>query len=445
MSTTTCPNCGKPLRPGAKFCGNCGATLPTAPPPKPAAAAPAPQPVSSVCPHCGKPIRPGARFCSSCGKTIEPAAPVVAPPAAPAAAPPASATPSGPPPGARPVPLGQPPSTPAAPPRAVPSGPKPGAPAPKRKNRTPLFLGVIGLLLLCVLVVVAGFFVYKQDPLGLWGKTPTVALTPLATTPPAAISPAVTTAVAPPATTVAPPVTQPPTVAPTTAVPAIASPTVSLSPTVTVEISPTASVNFTQTVTTAEPNLLTLFEDNFAQNPAGSTQWQVWGIPTHPVTVHGVIDELKLVEPVIGKAGLVSHPNFPISLAPGVEVQFTANLDELFSQNSIVFDWNPIRIRPDKNFNLSGWIRLQIQKERVTLTTNQIIGNKCEKEIDGVQVHIYRVRIIGGRGVELYLDDQVQPSCSFASIGLPADAPGSIAFTGLGWIIQVKAVGPPQP
>jgi uncharacterized Zn finger protein (UPF0148 family) len=42
MTTTSCPNCGKPLRPGARFCGNCGHTIPATPsaqagtPPSPA-------------------------------------------------------------------------------------------------------------------------------------------------------------------------------------------------------------------------------------------------------------------------------------------------------------------------------------------------------------------------------------------------------------------------
>lgn len=166
-------------------------------------------------------------------------------------------------------------------------------------------------------------------------------------------------------------------------------------------------------------------------------------MPSHPVVSHGIIDELQLKNPVVGEAGIVSHPNFPIPIAPGVVVEFTAHLDSLFTQNSIVFDWNPIQVRPDKNFTISGWIRLRIQKEKVTLSGNQVPGNSCETANNGAGLHIYRLRIIAGRGVELYLDDQVQPACAIAPIGLPDNAPGSIAFTGLGWIVQVKAVGPP--
>ena len=41
-----CPQCGKPLADGARFCGNCGASIgaPSAPPPQPAAAVPPPVP-----------------------------------------------------------------------------------------------------------------------------------------------------------------------------------------------------------------------------------------------------------------------------------------------------------------------------------------------------------------------------------------------------------------
>jgi VWFA-related protein len=51
-----CAQCGKPMRPGAKFCQLCG------------------QPVSDAlvgdvtqCPNCGQSAQPGAKFCSKCG------------------------------------------------------------------------------------------------------------------------------------------------------------------------------------------------------------------------------------------------------------------------------------------------------------------------------------------------------------------------------------------
>ena len=72
---SSCPKCGKILRPGARFCGACGYTMGAqlqAPPAVPPPAQPAPAPPAaeqiSYCPDCGRPLRPGARFCGSCGR-----------------------------------------------------------------------------------------------------------------------------------------------------------------------------------------------------------------------------------------------------------------------------------------------------------------------------------------------------------------------------------------
>jgi len=47
--------CNFPIRPGAKFCGNC--RQPIIAPPQ-----------MIPCPHCHTPIRVGAKFCAVCGK-----------------------------------------------------------------------------------------------------------------------------------------------------------------------------------------------------------------------------------------------------------------------------------------------------------------------------------------------------------------------------------------
>ena len=49
----TCPSCGEAVRPDAKFCDSCGATL------------------RRDCSECGQPLRPGAKFCDSCGAAAE--------------------------------------------------------------------------------------------------------------------------------------------------------------------------------------------------------------------------------------------------------------------------------------------------------------------------------------------------------------------------------------
>ncbi len=56
---TVCPNCGAPLRAGARFCRACG---------QPATVEP--QPAEAACAHCGAPLRPGARFCRACGQPV---------------------------------------------------------------------------------------------------------------------------------------------------------------------------------------------------------------------------------------------------------------------------------------------------------------------------------------------------------------------------------------
>lgn len=58
----TCPRCGRPVRPDAKFCGACGQALQPA-----ASAAP---PSAGTCAHCGAPLRPGAKFCGACGHRL---------------------------------------------------------------------------------------------------------------------------------------------------------------------------------------------------------------------------------------------------------------------------------------------------------------------------------------------------------------------------------------
>jgi hypothetical protein len=53
----TCQACGAALKPGVKFCGNCGAAVPETQAP-------------SACPRCGAPVNPGVRFCGTCGSAI---------------------------------------------------------------------------------------------------------------------------------------------------------------------------------------------------------------------------------------------------------------------------------------------------------------------------------------------------------------------------------------
>lgn len=50
---TLCPSCNQPVREGAKFCDNCGASL------------------TLSCPECGAALRLDAKFCDNCGAQVE--------------------------------------------------------------------------------------------------------------------------------------------------------------------------------------------------------------------------------------------------------------------------------------------------------------------------------------------------------------------------------------
>jgi hypothetical protein len=51
-AASVCPQCGKPVKPEARFCGECGAKL------------------LAQCPQCGAPLTAGAKFCASCGTPL---------------------------------------------------------------------------------------------------------------------------------------------------------------------------------------------------------------------------------------------------------------------------------------------------------------------------------------------------------------------------------------
>jgi len=71
-SSATCAHCGEPLLPGARFCGNCGQSVPTDGP--------------RLCINCHAELEPGARFCGICGQRVgAPEAPLAAQPPLPPA------------------------------------------------------------------------------------------------------------------------------------------------------------------------------------------------------------------------------------------------------------------------------------------------------------------------------------------------------------------------
>jgi hypothetical protein len=63
-AAVVCSRCAGPIKPGMRFCENCG--QPVAPEP-PVAAAPA---TPRFCPGCGHPAPPDMRFCGNCGASL---------------------------------------------------------------------------------------------------------------------------------------------------------------------------------------------------------------------------------------------------------------------------------------------------------------------------------------------------------------------------------------
>ena len=59
-----CPNCGKKVNTGSKFCIYCGSPI-TAP------VQTAEEVSGEVCKACGKPLEEGAAFCTYCGTAVE--------------------------------------------------------------------------------------------------------------------------------------------------------------------------------------------------------------------------------------------------------------------------------------------------------------------------------------------------------------------------------------
>ncbi len=172
--SATCPNCGKTVRTGAKFCSHCGKEMPAtvplsqetslppepasvpetepgAPEPSPAEPQPAEQqsaepqaaaPVTEICLHCGKTIRQGIKFCNYCGK------PTVAAGAVPVTL--AKSTGAVPPPPAA-IPPMQPPA---------------GAEAPKKKGRKKGCIVILIVLLAAGLLLVAAAFLALRGTFG---------------------------------------------------------------------------------------------------------------------------------------------------------------------------------------------------------------------------------------------------------------------------------------
>ena len=89
-----CPQCGKEVKAGTRFCGECGWAVPAAPVQnvQPVPAAPV-SPAEQRCASCGTVFKGGAKFCPNCGAPAS-VVPAPVPPVIFAPAPPSADTPT---------------------------------------------------------------------------------------------------------------------------------------------------------------------------------------------------------------------------------------------------------------------------------------------------------------------------------------------------------------
>lgn len=375
MSSRLCPNCGKPLRPGARFCGHCGSPVPVSPP---ASAGAPPATSENVCPHCGKPLRAGAKFCNHCGK-----------PVAAAPAPPGEAI-APPPPAAR-----GPISKPVA----------PMAPARAKTGRKKWWLiGVVLLLVFCVVVVGGGAYVYLQDPFG-WIRTMTPTLEITETQP------------APTVETLTPTASATSGILPVSETPASS------------ETLPATETQIIPPTQTSEPQII--FREDF-EAPL-TENWHLWGSPL-PLLRTGFSDRyMELLSESPGTSGVASK--LLIQLIPGTVIEFEARLVEDTPKSLIVFQWNPGLDKAQPR-DRPGVLQLTIERTRLVLETAMTQG-RCELPMDGLVVHTFQLEFFEGGAVEVIVDFAPAQSCRVENIGIvPVD--GRISFSGRGWVSSVK-------
>lgn len=381
-----CPNCGKPVRSGAKFCGFCGHVLSKADPgmvapdaiPQAGQTPPRQTPGSNAalggnpCPHCGKNNRPGVKFCASCGKQL---APVVQP-----AAPPPS------------------PSIPET------------APLRKRPRYiTVLFLvGVLVIVCASLAGIAYGFgWVDRFFPTDT--PTATVALMEDLTETPIDF-------------------TQTPSLTPES--------TETGTPTSTITPSQTPQPTITQT-----PTPEVVFEDDYKDD---LDQWEPWenrpgGIASDllpPETVLGDFLDLKGLS--YDKVGVTSVQT--VTLASGMVIEFEAEVDNALNA-PLYFDWYPgEEVRP---YNDLGSFYLEIDDTEV-IFHYQHDGNdvECQVALQAAAARIYQIQFLPNWEVILSVGDGKLEEVCRAFIDEPDPLFGRITFSGFGLVDRISITLP---
>jgi len=416
MVMSSCPHCGKPVRPGTRFCGNCGNAV-NIPAARPTASTSQSSDVAAEigsdeslqsglfpCPHCGKPVRPGAKFCHSCGQAIpaeQPGEPVSV-----AAAAGIKAT--------APVkPLGE------HEPVSMERNTKDQA-SKKRSGRTAIPVIVAGLVMVCV-ITIAGGYIYLRDPFNLFTAGPLALVTDT--------KPAVSTVS----------VTAKPSLV-SSAIPATltATPAKMLISTIT----PTTRLTETAELTnTASPPEVLLVEDF---NGALNEQWTVWLVPSSPYRPK--IDRgpgenflFLMADENPGDAGITSRVEIPN--VPGLDIQFIGQLKDDLPGHVMILDWDPVDVERGPLSTLPGEIHLEIWRDRLVFGGASGESEPCQSEIVGNEQHSYRVVIEEDQDLVLFVDGTQDPVCVLDASTFETE-PGLLTFTGNGWITKVQVTAP---
>jgi len=418
MVMSNCPHCGKPVRPGTRFCGNCGNAV-NIPAARPSASNSKSSEVAAEissdeslqagwlpCPHCGKPVRPGAKFCHSCGQAIPTEAlggarPVSAAEVAEATAPV--------------MPLAE--HEPVQMERI-----KKEQASEKRRGRTALPVIFAGMVLLCI-IAIAGGYLYLRDPFNLFTAGPLALVTE-------------TEPVVSPVSQTAKPNMESSAI-PTTLT---ATSTKMLISTITPTTKFTDTAEPTNTSSTPE----VLLVDDF--DGALNEQWIVWLVPNSPYrpkidTGPGENFLYLMADDNPGDAGITSRVEIPN--VPGLDIQFIGQLKDDLPGHVIILDWDPAGVERGPLSTLPGAIHLEIWRDRLVFGGASGESEPCQTEIVGIEQHSYRVVIEADQDLALFVDGTQDPVCVLDTSTVEIE-PGTLTFTGIGWITKVQVTAPAE-
>jgi hypothetical protein len=106
----------------------------------------------------------------------------------------------------------------------------------------------------------------------------------------------------------------------------------------------------------------------------------------------------------------------------------------------MVIDWDKIPFERVPESKEPGDIHLEIRNNKLILRT-PLTRDLCQLDWLGVASHTYRLKIVEGPGVELYVDEETLPLCKMASIG-QTPTRGRVSISGVGWVTYIIITGP---